>query len=336
MSASAEVVEQAAALLGARARRDVPLGPSTTYRVGGPAALLVTVDDEETLELLATTVHRTGIPVLVVGRGSNLLVADAGFAGLAVLLGERFAQVEIGDAASDATGAVRVTAGGAASLPVVARRTAAAGLTGFEWAVGVPGSVGGAVRMNAGGHGSDMAQALEGVRVLDLAAGEDVRVPAADLDLGYRCSAIGPSQVVLSADLLLAPGDRARSEALITDIVRWRREHQPGGANAGSVFTNPPGDSAGRLIDAAGARGLRLGSAEVSPKHANFIQADDGGRAADFVALMAEVQRRVRDHAGVDLEIETRLAGFATAADDDDDDDAGTGALNPRPVIEGS
>jgi UDP-N-acetylmuramate dehydrogenase len=296
----------------------VPLGPSTTYRVGGPAALLVTVDDDETLELVATTVRTTGIPVLVVGRGSNLLVADAGFAGLAVLLGERFAQVEIGDGGEH----LRVTAGAAASLPVVARRTAAAGLTGFEWAVGVPGSIGGAVRMNAGGHGSDMAQVLEGVRVLDLAAGEDVRVPAADLDLGYRRSAIGPSQVVLSADLVLAPGDRARSEALIADIVRWRREHQPGGANAGSVFTNPPNDSAGRLIDAAGARGLRLGSAEVSPKHANFIQADDGGRAADIVALMAEVRRRVREHAGVELEIETRLAGF---------DDP-----NPRPEIEGS
>jgi len=252
--------------------------------------------------------------VLVVGRGSNLLVADEGFAGIAVVLGETFARIT--------TEGDRVTAGGAASLPVVARRTAAAALAGFEWAVGVPGSIGGAVRMNAGGHGSDMAQVLAGVRVLDLVAGEDVQVPAADLDLGYRRSAIGPSQVVLSADLQLEPGDRARSEALIADIVRWRREHQPGGANAGSVFTNPPGDSAGRLIDEAGARGLRLGSAQVSPKHANFIQADDGGRAGDIVALMAEVRRRVEDHAGIRLEIETRLAGFAET--------------NPRPEVEGS
>ncbi len=319
MSASAEAVERAAARLGSRARRDVPLGPSTTYRVGGPAALLVEVDDEATLDLLADTVRTTGVEVLVVGRGSNLLVADEGFDGVAVVLGERFAPIDIdGD---------RVTAGGAASLPVVARRTAAAGLTGFEWAVGVPGSIGGAVRMNAGGHGSDMAQVLVGVRVLDLAAGEDVRVPASDLDLGYRHSAIGVAQVVLSADLQLEPGDRARCEALIADIVRWRREHQPGGANAGSVFTNPPGDSAGRLIDEAGARGLRLGTAQVSPKHANFIQADEGGRAADIVALMAEVQRRVEAHAGVHLEIETRLAGFGPDVE---------GLANPRPEIEGS
>ncbi|MGZ4718065.1 MAG: UDP-N-acetylmuramate dehydrogenase [Acidimicrobiales bacterium] len=318
MSASAEAIERAAARLGPRARRDVPLGPSTTYRVGGPAALFVEVDDEETLEVLAEAVRTTGVPVLVVGRGSNLLVADAGFAGVAVVLGERFAQVEIdGD---------RVTAGGAAALPVVARRTAAAGLCGFEWAVGVPGSIGGAVRMNAGGHGSDMAEVLVGVRVLDLEAGEDVQVPAADLDLGYRRSAIGPSQVVLTADLQLERGDRARSEALIADIVRWRREHQPGGPNAGSVFTNPPGDSAGRLVDEAGARGLRLGSAQVSPKHANFIQADEGGRAADIVALMVEVRRRVEAHAGIHLEIETRLAGF---------DDAVL-SPNPRPEIEGS
>jgi UDP-N-acetylmuramate dehydrogenase len=314
-----ESVDRAAAVLGPLARRDVPLGPMTTYRVGGPAALHVVVEDEETLARLAAAVAASGVPVLVVGRGSNLLVADAGFAGLAVTLGEEFATVEIvGE---------RVAAGGAASLPVVARRTAAAGLTGFEWAVGVPGSIGGAVRMNAGGHGSDLAQVLVGVRVLDLDSGEDVQVPAADLDLGYRHSAIGPAHLVLGADLQLTTGDRTRAETAIADIVRWRREHQPGGANAGSVFTNPPGDSAGRLIDAAGARGLRIGTAHVSPKHANFIQADVGGRAADVVALMAEVRRRVEEHTGVRLEIETRLAGF----------DAGqAGSRDSRPEVEGS
>jgi UDP-N-acetylmuramate dehydrogenase len=214
-----------------------------------------------------------------------------------------------------------VRAGGAASLPVVARQTAAAGLTGFEWAVGVPGSIGGAVRMNAGGHGSDMAACLRGVRVLDLANGEDERVSRAALELSYRHSAIGPTQVVVDADLALRPGDRAAAEAEIAEIVRWRREHQPGGPNAGSVFTNPPGDSAGRLIEASGAKGLRVGTAMVSTKHANFIQADEGGRADDVVALMAEVQRRVEAATGVLLRAETRLIGFGP---------------NSRSLVEGS
>ncbi|MCB1259141.1 MAG: hypothetical protein KDB33_01900, partial [Acidimicrobiales bacterium] len=123
--------------------------------------------------------------------------------------------------------------------------------------------------------------------------------------------------LVLRADLELAAGDRATAEATIADIVRWRREHQPGGPNAGSVFTNPPGDSAGRLIDAAGCKGLRLGTAIISPKHANFIQADDGGRADDVVALMREVRRRVLEHSGVSLHPETRMVGFGPTALDD-------------------
>lgn len=296
-------VDRAAAVLGRRARRDEPLGPLTTYRVGGRAALLVEVDDDESVALVAQAVSSSDVRVLVVGRGSNLLVADAGFDGLALVLGEGFAHVDITD--------TTVVAGGAASLPVVARRTAAAGLTGFEWAVGVPGSVGGAVRMNAGGHGSDMAASLRRVRVVDLALGEDGVVTADRLALGYRRSSVTSSQVVLWAELALAAGDRATSEAAIADIVRWRRDNQPGGPNAGSVFTNPPGDSAGRLIEAAGAKGLRLGTAQVSPKHANFIQADEGGSADDVLALMAEVRRRVREHAGVELVAETRVVGFA-------------------------
>jgi UDP-N-acetylmuramate dehydrogenase len=307
---SAGPVEAAAAVLGDRARRDVPLGPLTTYRVGGPAALFLEVADEDDLRLTAKAVAASGVPVLVVGKGSNLLVADAGFPGLALVLGPAFAGIEV-----DGT---TVRAGGAASLPVLARRTAAAGLTGLEWAVGVPGSVGGAVRMNAGGHGSDVAATLVRVRVADLSTGEDGEVPAADLHLGYRRSSVRPSQVVVRAELALAPGDRARSEAEIAEIVRWRRANQPGGQNAGSVFTNPPGDSAGRLVDAAGCKGLRLGTAHVSPKHANFIQADDGGSADDVLALMVEVGRRVEERFGVQLVPETRLAGFP----------------DPRPVVE--
>jgi UDP-N-acetylmuramate dehydrogenase len=193
---------------------------------------------------------------------------------------------------------------------VAARRTVRAGLTGFEWAVGVPGSIGGAVRMNAGGHGSDMAASLVEARVIDLADGDDAVLPAASLELGYRRSAVGPAHVVVSATLALRPGDRAEGEREIAEIVAWRRANQPGGQNAGSVFTNPLDDSAGRLIDAAGCKALRLGSAEVSPKHANFFQADPGGSANDVRALMDVVRDRVRDHSGVDLHPETRLVGF--------------------------
>lgn len=295
--------------------RDRPLGPLTTYRVGGTAARFATVADHAALVALARVVAAAPVPVLVVGRGSNLLVADAGFAGLAVQLGPSFADVTVGPVVD---GAATVRAGGAALLPVVARRTAAAGLTGFEWAVGVPGSVGGAVRMNAGGHGSDLAASLVGVRVVDLRLGEDGEVTPSALELGYRSSAIAPHQVVAWAELRLAVGDRHAAEVELAEIVRWRREHQPGGPNAGSVFTNPPGDSAGRLIDAAGCKGLRIGTAEVSSKHANFIQADPGGSADDVLALMHEVRRRVLASSGVELHPETCCVGFTAAQLDPD------------------
>jgi UDP-N-acetylmuramate dehydrogenase len=300
-------LDDALSFLGARLERDRPLGPLSTYRVGGPARRFVEVADVDELSRIAAAVAARAAldagEVLVVGRGSNLLVADRGVEALVLQLGEGFTAVSVrGDV---------VRAGGATSLPVLARRTVAAGLTGFEWAVGVPGSVGGAVRMNAGGHGADMAASLTGVRVVDLASGEDVEVDASALHLGYRHSSLRRSQVVAHADLQLAPGDTVAGEATLSEIVRWRREHQPGGQNAGSVFTNPPGDSAGRLIDAAGAKGLRVGSATVSDKHANFIQADPGGSADDIAALMAEVRRRVADHSGVDLHPETVMVGFA-------------------------
>ena len=295
-------VDRAAGMLDGLARRDVPLGPLTTYRVGGPAALFVEASTLDDLQRVAEAVAASGLPTLVVGKGSNLLVADAGFPGVAVALGPPFAEIAI-----DGT---RVEAGGAVALPVAARRTVRAGLTGFEWAVGVPGSIGGAVRMNAGGHGSDMAASLVEARVIDLADGDDAVLPAASLELGYRRSAVGPAHVVVSARLALRPGDRADGEREIAEIVAWRRANQPGGQNAGSVFTNPLDDSAGRLIDAAGCKALRLGSAEVSPKHANFFQADPGGSANDVRALMDVVRDRVRDHSGVDLHPETRLVGF--------------------------
>jgi UDP-N-acetylmuramate dehydrogenase len=310
MKPAAASIRAAVDVLGSLARLDEPLGALTTYRVGGPAAVLVRATSVDDLRLVGRAVEASGLPVLVVGRGSNLLVADAGFAGIAVLLGGFASGITIGGAAGD--GPVAVDAGGAVLLPVLARRTVAASLTGFEWAVGVPGSVGGAVRMNAGGHGADMAASLRGVRLLDLHSGEDVAVAAADLNLRFRGSDVRDHHVVLAAHLQLARGDREEGERALTEIVHWRREHQPGGQNAGSVFVNPnPGVlSAGQLIDELGLRGLRHGTAEVSAKHANFIQADEGGSADDVYALMQQVRAIVARERGITLRSEIRLVGW--------------------------
>ena len=298
-----DVVAAAAAALADRATRDAPLGRRTTYRVGGTAALGMELASREDLDAAARAVQISGIDTLIVGKGSNLLVAEAGFPGLALFVGsgDPWGTLEIKEK--------EVHAGAGVSLPVLARRTAAAGRTGLEWAVGVPGSVGGAVRMNAGGHGSDVASHLETAELFDLGTGLITWRPAPDLGLGYRHSALGPDEVVVSAIFRLSEGDPAKSLAEIDEIVRWRRENQPGGQNAGSVFVNPAGDSAGRLVDVSGCRGMRLGTAQVSERHANFIQADPDGRSDDVFALIREVQRRVKDHLGVELVPEVRLVG---------------------------
>jgi UDP-N-acetylmuramate dehydrogenase len=292
--------------LGPVAQRDRPLGALTTYRVGGPAALFVEVPDEAGLLAVAEGCAGRDIPVLVLGRGSNLLVADRGFEGLVVSLGAGFETLDIEGR--------QVRAGAALSLPVLARRTAAAGLSGLEWAVGVPGSVGGAVRMNAGGHGSDTAATLVGYRWVDLKTGSVTESPASRLEPGYRHTTLAVTDVVVCAEHELVPGDPVRGAAEIADIVRWRRSNQPGGSNAGSVFANPEGDSAGRLIEACGLKGFRVGTAAVSTKHANFIQADPGGSAEDVLALMAHVRTTVADVTGVVLRPEVRLIGFSDSA----------------------
>ena len=296
--------ETAAELLGGLARRDEPIGPRTTYRVGGRAELFVEVADEDGLVVVCDAVAASGIEVLVLGQGSNTLIADAGFPGLCVTLGAAFSAITVDD---DRSG---VQAGGGASYPILARRCAVAGATGLEWAVGIPGSVGGAVRMNAGGHGSDTATSLTCAQVVDLESGQRRELVVDELGFGYRRSAIGAHDLVVSARFALAPGEAGDAGAAIEEIVRWRRTHQPGGRNAGSVFTNPPGDSAGRLVEAAGLKGLRVGSAEVSDKHANFIQADDGGSADDVRALMEHVRRVVAERTGVVLHPEVHLVGF--------------------------
>ena len=299
---SSAALEQAGDLLGPLAERDHPLGVLTTYRVGGRAALFSEPATSAELEMLSSAIARTGIDVLVVGKGSNLLVADAGFAGLCVRLSDSFAAIDLDDDL--------VRAGGATAYPVLARRSAAAGLAGMEWAVGIPGSVGGAVRMNAGGHGAETSDRLVACRVVNLRGGGEHLVQAGALELSYRHSSIGDDDVVIEASYRLEHADAAESTARIGEIVRWRRENQPGGQNAGSVFTNPPDDAAGRLVEAAGLKGLRIGSAAVSEKHANFIQADPGGSADDVMRVIDQVRARVAQRLGVQLTTELHLVGF--------------------------
>jgi UDP-N-acetylmuramate dehydrogenase len=295
------------AALPGRVTLDQPVADLTTYRLGGPAAIVVRISDEEELAAVARVVSAHSPRLLVVGRGSNLLVADSGFAGVAVVLTGAFERLTVDAAAGT------VDAGGAVPLPVLARQAAAAGLGGLEFFVGIPGSVGGAVRMNAGGHGAETRDVLDRAWVARL-GGDAPGVPeprsASELALGYRHSNIEDGDLVTRVVLRGAPDRPEACAARLDEIVRWRREHQPGGANAGSVFRNPPGDAAGRLIDAAGCKDLRVGGAFVSPKHANFFQAAPEATADDVHRLVHEVRRRVADHAGVWLEPELHMVGF--------------------------
>ncbi len=278
----------------------VPLAPLTTYKVGGAARYFAEVADEGGLIDLASALQEHPIDVVVLGRGSNVLVADTGFPGLVVRLGAGFTWVEPGPV---------TTAGGATPLPRLARACAEAARAGLEFFVGIPGSVGGAVRMNAGCHGSETKDRLEQVRIVDLRHG-GVRVARPeDLEFGYRRSNLADTDVVVSASWRTEAGERPDIERTLREITRWRKEHQPGGTrNAGSVFKNPPGESAGRLIDHCGLKGLSVGGATVSSVHANFIEAE-GATASDIYGLIRTVQQQVLERAGVKLEPEVRLIG---------------------------
>lgn len=316
----------------------VPFADLSTYRIGGPVAVLVRVPSVDALAEVAAAARRHQPRLLVIGRGSNLLMSDAGFSGLVVLLEGDFESVElpsakdfgvahpeslgVSDAKTRGAGAT-VRAGGAVPLPVLARRTAAAGFAGLEFYVGIPGSVGGAVRMNAGGHGRETVEVLRRAWVMDLlgpnAPGTPDERGVTGLELGYRRSNLHPSDVVCAAEFTVTADDAAACEARLADIVRWRREHQPGGQNAGSVFRNPPGDSAGRLIEAAGLKGLRIGGAVVSEKHANFFQAEPGATARNVRELVAEVRRRVATETGVELVPELHVVGDDAGVEDRED-----------------
>ena len=289
---------------------NMPLGEKTTYKTGGSARLGIMANSLVDLQSAAKILATHEVPVFVLGRGSNTLVADQGFAGVCIVLGDFASNIAVNSRDSES---VEVTVGAGTLLPVAARQLSALGVSGFEWAVGVPGTIGGAVKMNAGGHGSDMAESLVAVHVVSLRSGRSGWLPAKDVALRFRGSSIGDAFVVTAARLKLKSALPGAGDASIADIVRWRRENQPGGQNAGSVFVNPGtgSQSSGALIDAAGLRGLRRDSASVSEKHANFIQAEPNGKSADVVALMNEVATRVQEHSGIQLRSEVRLVGFS-------------------------
>lgn len=288
---------------------DAPFGALTTYGVGGNAAVMVEITCAADARAVGETLAaHPGTPVCAFGNGSNTLVADSGFAGVVV-------RSRPGTSVGDMEVTVRdgsVTVPAWMPLPVLARRSVAAGACGLEWAVGVPGTVGGAVCMNAGGHGAEIIDSLLSVRLVSLVTGAEATIDAGRLGLRFRGSALGPTHCVVEATFrVVAPAGHS-CDGELAGIVAWRRQNQPGGRNAGSVFVNPaPGSgSSGALIDSCGLRGATVGGASVSDKHANFIQAGPGATATDIIGLMAHVQTTVRERTGTVLHSEVRMVGF--------------------------
>lgn len=285
-----------------RVERNVPTHSWTTYKRGGPAAFVFEATSVGDLEAITPL----DLPVLVIGKGSNLVIADAGFDGVVIRLGGDFNAIAIDEAGT-------VTAGAAVALPVLARTAAKQGRGGLEWMVGVPGSVGGAVRMNAGCFGSDTASSLTNAHVLDLSTGVSRDATPGELDMRYRHSAVQDTELVTHGAFATEPVDVAAAEATMRTITRWRRDNQPGGTfNAGSVFKNPPGDYAGRIIDELGLKGTAVGGASISTKHANFFVADEHATSQDIFDLVGLVRDTVRDRTGVTLEPEIRFVGFGS------------------------
>lgn len=279
---------------------DVPLGALTTYRLGGAAELFADITNLSELEVVISGLEDE--PVLVLGRGSNLVISDSGFAGLVIRLGGSFEDITCGDA--------EVVAGGAAWLPAVARMSVDHGLRGLEFFVGIPGSVGGAVRQNAGGHGSETRDWLTDVDVMSVRTGVVQTRTVDDLEMSYRHTNIAADDLVISAKFGAHPGPMDEGRDLIASIVRWRKQHQPSAVyNAGSVFRNPEGDSAGRIIDSLGLKGMSVGGVSVSHKHANFFVSSPKASATDLFRLVRRIQQTVRDRANVDLIPEIQFVG---------------------------
>jgi UDP-N-acetylmuramate dehydrogenase len=297
--------------IGVKTSRDEPLARFTTMRVGGPADLFATVHNAHELRALVRFARTRGLPHFVLGRGSDLVIADAGIRGLVI-------QVRAEGSRTDGD---RYTAESGIQMARAATETQHAGLTGLEFGLAIPGTVGGAVWANAGAHDADVAAVLESARVL-AADGTEAIVPAAELGLSYRDSrfkhadeATGPDagtprDVIVEATFRLSTADPDVIKARLDEIRYWRQAHQPLGLpSAGSVFRNPPGDSAGRLIEAAALKGLRIGGAVVSDKHANFIVNDRKGDAADVRRLAERVRAEVLAQTGVPLAFEIEFVG---------------------------
>lgn len=292
--------------IGEAAQPLMPLRQHTSARVGGPADLGVVATNRALLVRAFTAALRLGVPCTVLGGGSNILIADEGVEGLVIVN-----RVE-GWRLREHPGGVLVQVESGTELARLARETARAGLVGLEWAANVPGSVGGAVVNNAGAFGGDTASVLRRALLL---AGDGVPRwwDGAELAYSYRSSRLkrgecGPA-LVLAAELALMRGDPAQAWQRLSSYQAERRARQPGGRSLGSMFKNPPGDAAGRLIEAAGCKGWREGGAVVSPKHANFIVNEGEARASDVRRLMARVQKRVWETAGVWLEPEIQFVG---------------------------
>jgi UDP-N-acetylenolpyruvoylglucosamine reductase len=285
--------------------RDYPLARLTTVRTGGPADFFARPSSQEDLVALLAWAESTGLAVGVVGSGSNLLVADDGFRGLAMKLGGALTEVE-----RDGT---HLRCGGGARLPSAAAKAAGWGLSGLEFGINIPGTAGGAVRMNANAYGGQLAEVLEWVEV-STAAGTERRAPET-LGFVYRNSNLGPAEVVARASFALTPGDPDAIRATLASMRGRRREAQPPGIKTfGSTFKNPAderaaGRSAGQLLEAAGCRGLRHGGARFSPKHANFVENTGEATTGDVLALMAEGRRRVKEEFGIELEPEVQVLG---------------------------
>jgi UDP-N-acetylmuramate dehydrogenase len=290
------------AALGPRAAVGFPLAPLTSFRLGGPAALYVEAQSPEDLVAVARAVRGSGVPFVVIGKGSNLLVSDEGFPGVVLRLGRSFRW-----AARDGD---RLAAGAAMPLPALAGVALAHSLTGLEFGVAIPASLGGSVRMNAGAHGRSLDEVVERVEVFELESERTRDVPVEEAGFRYRGSELPEWGVVVGATVHLRPGDPNDIRRLMDEAREWRRATQPlAEPNCGSVFKNPPGDHAARLIEAVGGKEMAVGGARVSEKHANFIVAGPGSTARDVHRLMLDLRDRVRDRFGMDLEPEVHVVG---------------------------
>jgi UDP-N-acetylmuramate dehydrogenase len=290
------------ATCGDRVRTNVPMAPLTSFRVGGPAALYLEPEHDADLIAAADALVESGIPFVVVGKGSNLLASDLGFPGLVLRLGRGYRWA--------AREGERLTAGGAMTLPALSGIAMQHGLSGLEFGVAIPATVGGAVRMNAGAHEGAMSDVVEQIEVFLLSGGRSTVIPAADAGFAYRSSRLPADGVITKITATLVATDPEEIRGRMDAAREWRRATQPlAEPNCGSVFKNPPGDHAARLIEESGAKGRRVGGAVVSAKHANFIVAEAGALAADVAELIRQVRAIVLEKTGMDLEPEVHLVG---------------------------